>query len=94
MKKKVEVTQEEIVAELADQDALLMSALDGEVTVTFTKLDGTERVMRCTTNLNKIPVYDHPQGENKYANTRNVRVYDLDISEWRAFNLDRVKGFK
>jgi hypothetical protein len=94
MKKKVEVIQEEIVAELAEQDALLMSALNDEVTVTFTKLDGTERVMRCTTNMDKIPAEQHPQGENKYAGTRNVRVYDLDISEWRAFNLDRVKGFK
>lgn len=64
--------------------------------VTFLKKDGTERVMRCTTNLDMIPAEKHPkgdkpikEGEEKKVETAK-RVFDLEKQEWRSFRYDSV----
>jgi len=68
---------------------VLSEALRGVVAVTFTKRDGSTRIMRCTTNLALIPSNQHPAGSKPY--TPNLhRVYDLDIAEWRSFRDDTV----
>jgi hypothetical protein len=78
----------------------------GPVTVTFTKKDGTERVMKCTTSAELVPV-DLTE-EKHYTNTDNpidfpapkkekkvnedvMPVYDLDSKAWRSFRWDSVK---
>lgn len=62
------------------------------VTVTFTKKDGTQRVLRGTTNPKYIP--SAPVTENaKRAIASNpdvAKVFDLDINEWRSFRYDSV----
>ena len=64
--------------------------------VTFTKKDGTERVMRCTTNLSMIPVEKHPKGEKTISEGEekkvetSKRVFDLEKQEWRSFRYDSV----
>lgn len=65
---------------------------DGIVTVTFTKKDGTDRVMKCTLSEEKIPVEARPTGNStpQISNTA-VRVFDTDKSEWRSFRWDSVK---
>jgi len=65
----------------------------GEITVSFTKLDGTNRVMRCTLNESLIPVLDIPKNTNTIERKKNdnVRaVYDLDSNGWRSFRWDSV----
>jgi hypothetical protein len=62
----------------------------GPVVVTFTKKDGTERIMPCTTNESIIAMkgksVDYiPSG------TENVTVFDLEKNDWRSFNLSTVK---
>jgi hypothetical protein len=55
-------------------------------TVTFTKKDGTSRVMRCTRNPELIPVEQHPSTEStRKASTTSVVAFDLDKNEWRSF---------
>lgn len=62
------------------------------VTVTFEKKEGTERVMRCTLNENKIPGEKMPSGESKKQKNDEVQpVFDLDVGEWRSFRWDSVK---
>lgn len=78
----------------------------GPVSVTFTKKDGTERVMRCTTSRDLVPV-DLTE-EIHYTNTNNavdfpvpkkekkvnedvMPVYDLESKAWRSFRWDSVK---
>ena len=62
----------------------------GEVTVKFIK--GDERIMRCTTCLDKIPSEHHPKGtgpkmeDAAKALSDRVNVYDLDACGWRSFN--------
>lgn len=67
--------------------------------VTFTKRDGTERVMRCTLKPEYLPVATtKPQvREEKTArkvNPNTVSVWDLDKNAWRGFALDSIKDMK
>lgn len=63
----------------------------GLVEVTFTKKDGTERVMVCTTNMDIIPADSHP---TRTFNDRDdfYRVYDVEKDGWRSFNEDQITG--
>jgi hypothetical protein len=72
---------------------------EGIVTVSFTKKDGTERVMNCTTNGIHIPVDKQPKAQVHETNTEDpvnfpkakaksvdaYAVFDIDKQEWRSF---------
>ena len=64
--------------------------------ITFLKKDGSERVMRCTTNLSMIPAEKHPKGEKTISEGEEKkvetakRVFDLEKQEWRSFRYDSV----
>lgn len=73
----------------------------GPVTVIFTKKDGTERVMNCTTNKDLIPAeplhetntpnpIDFPKKERK-INEEIMPVYDLEAGHWKSFRWDSIK---
>lgn len=66
----------------------------GPVTVTFTKKDGSERVMKCTTKDELIPqVVEEsltPKREKK-TNEEVMSVYDLEAAGWRSFRWDSIK---
>lgn len=60
-------------------------------TITFTKKDGTERVMKCTLNPEKLP--PAPVTENKKERKVNddvMAVYDIEAEGWRSFTLKSV----
>lgn len=62
------------------------------VTVTFTKKDGTERVMRCTLDPKELP--PQPVTENKKERKQSdtsMAVYDLEAKGWRSFVIKSVK---
>ena len=78
----------------------------GPVTVIFTKKDGTERVMECTTSTSLVPI-DITE-EKHYTNTDNpidfpkpkkekkvnedvCQVYDLESKHWKSFRWDSIK---
>lgn len=70
----------------------LLGVLKNEcATITFTKKDGTERVMRCTKNLDNIPSDKRPTGKVELSESENIRVFDMDKNEWRSFNKSSVK---
>lgn len=74
----------------------------GATTVVFTKKDGTERVMNCTTNETLIPQILHetntdnpidfpaPKKEKK-VNEEVMPVYDLEAKAWKSFRWDSIK---
>lgn len=71
----------------------LMSLLKkGPVVVHFVKEDGSERVMRATTNDNLIN-YRRKTNEDRPSPRNLMRVWDLDIKEWRSIRKDRVIGW-
>lgn len=64
---------------------------ESDRSVEFTKKDGTLRIMNCTRNIDSIPEEKKPKGESvKVENPTNVKVFDLDIGEWRSFNIDSI----
>jgi len=67
----------------------------GPVTVTFTKKDGTERVMKCTTDATLImfkdPAILESKGSDRKINESIMPVYDLENSAWKSFRWDSVK---
>lgn len=76
-----------------DKNELLKKLSSEVVTVTFIKKDGTERVMRCTKNLNLIPTEHQPKGESSVeAKEDNVRVFDIEKQGWRSFNYSTLKA--
>jgi WYL_2, Sm-like SH3 beta-barrel fold len=62
------------------------------VTVTFTKKDGSERVMRCTLNPELLPKVEIKENkvERKRSDT-SIAVYDLEAAGWRSFITRSVK---
>ncbi len=76
-----------------------------EITVTFTKADGTDREMLCTLNGTKIPIrvtnvivtapvdgiVRESRKPKKAPDPHSIRVYDLEKQEWRSFRFDRLK---
>ena len=64
---------------------------DTEVTVTFTKKDGTERAMVCTLVNDKIPSEKAPKNTGKSNSDEAIAVFDVEKQDWRSFRWDSVK---
>lgn len=65
----------------------------GETTVSFTKKDGSERVMRCTLNQSLIPGDKMPKTDGTSTKKKSdlvQAVFDLDKNEWRSFSWSSV----
>jgi hypothetical protein len=60
-------------------------------TVTFTKKDGTNRVMKCTRSPSQIPEDQYPKDGVSVEATGTIRVFDLDKNEWRSFIVENIK---
>lgn len=73
-------------------DKLHSDLKSGVATVTFTKINGDVRVMRCTLKEDMLPVVEHTQESRKFSDEA-TRVYDLDKQAWRSFRNDSVKDW-
>ena len=71
----------------------------GELSIEFIKKDKSVRQMRCTLDEKLIPVENLPNDDRPpfglykfsgHINTNNVRVFDLDKNDWRAFNVEQL----
>jgi hypothetical protein len=66
----------------------------GPTTVIFTKKDGTERVMNCTTSANIVPLVEIKESiekKEKKVNDEVMPVYDIEAKAWKSFRWDSVK---
>jgi len=68
---------------------LLNELNDGILEVTFTKRDGTKRVMNATLMEELITVQPNGNG-TAYENDEVIRCFDTDIEQWRSFRVDSV----
>ena len=75
---------------------------NSEVTVTFTKADGTDRDMLCTLDGSRIPVATakpasvdgivrESRKSKKEPDPHSIRVFDLEKQEWRSFRFERLR---
>ena len=78
-----------------------------EITIRFTKADGTDRDMKCTLNWDLIPpatpktvsgrvdgLFTEAKKERKDPKEPDpavIKVYDLEAQAWRSFRMDRLK---
>jgi WYL_2, Sm-like SH3 beta-barrel fold len=70
----------------------------GPIIVTFTKKDGSERVMECTTSTSLVPQEPiteslTPKREKK-VNEDVCPVYDIESKHWKSFRWDSVKSVR
>jgi hypothetical protein len=66
----------------------------GMVKVTFTKKNGSSRIMRCTLASHLLPVYafsDNGEEKKEKATTAGVvAVWDTENDGWRSFRIDSI----
>ncbi len=66
-----------------------------KVTVVFTKKDGTERTMLCTTKAEFMPEVVTESVEPKRQKKENLdtlSAYDLEKQDWRSFTIKSIKS--
>ena len=70
----------------------LRAALQQHVaSVKFTKVDGSERDMKCTLLSEHLPAEEAAKGVRP-DNPNVLAVWDLEKNEWRSFRVDSVQN--
>jgi hypothetical protein len=62
--------------------------------VTFTKVDGSVRVMPCTLRADALPAKLTESTRTRTENRSVISVWCLDKSEWRSFKVANVTDIK
>lgn len=73
------------------QIELLQNLRAGVQQLTFTKADGTTRVMNCTRNLEIIPLDKHPKTVLVDSENDRITAYDVDAAGWRSFKFSALQ---
>lgn len=77
------------------RDGLVDMLRHNVVVVTFTKVNGEERIMTCTLLASHIPNASTQNGEllveTKTA-SNNIAVWDINANGWRSFRVSNVKN--
>jgi hypothetical protein len=67
---------------------------EGVVNITFTKVDGRERNMKCTLSSKIVPAAPEKKTERTRPENQNVlSVWDTENNGWRSFRWDSIKNF-
>ena len=77
------------------RDGLIDLLRHNIVEVTFTKVNGDERVMKCTLQPTYIPNASTRNGElviERAASSNNVSVWDINANGWRSFRVVNVQS--
>lgn len=62
-------------------------------TVTFTKVSGEQRVLKCTLRDEIVPVSTTTAARKRPIADDVVAAYDVDNDGWRSFKVDSVTNF-
>ena len=65
---------------------------EGIVTVTFTKKDGSTRIMKCTSKLDLIPEEKRSilSEDEVVKESDHIVVYDVEAKGWRSFHMNKI----
>ena len=76
------------------RESLIDTLRHNVVVVTFTKVNGDERVMTCTLLPDHIPNVPTNNGEVVIRETKNdvISVWDINAVGWRSFRANNVKS--
>lgn len=62
------------------------------VEVTFTKKDGSERILKCTLKEDVLPEVQNKEAKEKSQEA--LAVWDVESEGWRSFRWDSIKSVK
>ena len=64
------------------------------VTVTFTKVNGEERTIKCTLMAEYVPNAPTNNGQVllQESESKAVSVWDTEMNGWRSFRVDSIKS--
>lgn len=83
------------MSEIMNRDEVVALLREGTHTVTFTKQNGSKRVMRASLEPSVITeVYGSRTFSDNDYDQNQVRCIDVDKQEWRSFCLDSVIDFQ
>ena len=73
------------------RDILIKNLQKKAMRITFTKVNGEERVMDCTLQEHMLP---ETSESNRKQNEEVLPVFDINKGEWRSFRLDSVTNIE
>ena len=73
------------------RDTLIKNLQKKAMRITFTKVNGEERVMDCTLQEHMIPETNE---SNRKQNEEVLPVFDINKGEWRSFRLDSITNIE
>lgn len=76
------------------KSTLQSELIQGIVEITFTKLDGTERVMNCTLSDKIVPQSTEETTKTRKQNENILSVWDVEKNDWRSFRVENVVKIK
>jgi hypothetical protein len=80
-----------------ERDKLIADLKQSVVEVTFTKVNGDRRIMRCTLDPRQLPAMTNEQVEHLSAQQKReenkdvIAVWDVQADGWRSFRVDSVQ---
>jgi hypothetical protein len=91
----MKMSEEKFVFTTKKEKDWLIGLLRSEIVqLTFTKKDGTERIMKCTLAEQKIPAENVPKGTERAKSDEAVAVFDLENNGWRSFRWDSLTNIE
>lgn len=91
----MKMSEEKFVFTTKKEKDWLIGLLRSEIVqLTFTKKDGTERIMKCTLAEQKIPAENAPKGTERAKSDEAVAVFDLENNGWRSFRWDSLTNIE
>jgi len=73
------------------RETLIKNLQNKVMKITFTKVNGEERVMECTLQEHMIP---ETNPANRKENEEVLPVFDIDKGSWRSFRLDSITNIE
>ena len=73
------------------RDILIKNLQKKTMRITFTKVNGEERVMDCTLQEHMLPP---TKLSNRKENEEVLPVFDINKGEWRSFRLDSITNIE
>jgi hypothetical protein len=85
-------TDSKNISTTAENKALVQALLrQGPATVTFTKKDGSERVMKCTLEEGVVVPHEKTTDRVKEPKDDILPVWDLEANAWRSITIPNIK---
>ena len=81
-----------------DKELMIDLLTENVVTITFEKVNGEERVMKCTLIKDIVPGEIDPSQMKKELTSTEAKphqaVWSIDDGGWRSFRWENVKGYE